>query len=127
MKLYNGKWIIPGLLVFLIIFLFPFWYRGGKAAPAPKLELPKDQSACVETTKYMRAFHMQMLNQWRDLAVRDSLRVWKAADGRTHTISLSNTCFACHKSKVKFCDRCHNYVGVAPYCWDCHLVPKEAK
>jgi hypothetical protein len=31
----------------------------------------------------------------------------------------------CHSNKTKFCDQCHNYMGVAPYCWDCHIAPKE--
>jgi len=30
----------------------------------------------------------------------------------------------CHTDKAKFCDRCHNYVGVTPNCWDCHVEPK---
>jgi hypothetical protein len=37
------------------------------------------------------------------------------------------TCLECHSNKTKFCDQCHNYLDVQPYCWDCHLVPKESK
>jgi hypothetical protein len=32
---------------------------------------------------------------------------------------------ACHTSKKEFCDRCHDYTSVTPYCWDCHLAPVE--
>jgi hypothetical protein len=31
----------------------------------------------------------------------------------------------CHSNKSKFCDQCHNYVDVDPFCWDCHIEPKE--
>jgi hypothetical protein len=36
-----------------------------------------------------------------------------------------NTCMQCHTSKKKFCDTCHAYASVTPYCWDCHLAPVE--
>ena len=31
---------------------------------------------------------------------------------------------ACHANKAEFCDRCHNYAAVKPYCWDCHIDTK---
>jgi hypothetical protein len=34
------------------------------------------------------------------------------------------TCLGCHKNKSEFCDRCHSYSGVDPYCMDCHVLPK---
>ena len=34
----NKTLIITGLVIFLIIVLFPFWYMRGKAAPAPELD-----------------------------------------------------------------------------------------
>ena len=40
-------------------------------------------------------------------------------------MSLQNTCMACHTSKKEFCDQCHNYANVTPFCWDCHVEPKE--
>jgi hypothetical protein len=33
----------------------------------------------------------------------------------------------CHSDKTKFCDQCHNYLSVNPYCWDCHIAPEEKK
>jgi hypothetical protein len=42
-------------------------------------------------------------------------------------MSLTNTCITqCHSNKAKFCDRCHDYMNVQPWCWDCHNFPKEA-
>jgi hypothetical protein len=38
---------------------------------------------------------------------------------------LQNTCLNCHNNKSKFCDQCHNYAEVTPYCWECHIEPKE--
>ena len=35
-------------------------------------------------------------------------------------------CMKCHTNKEKFCDECHTYAAVKPYCWDCHIQPKEA-
>ena len=33
--------------------------------------------------------------------------------------------FLDYTSTNDFCDRCHNYLAVSPYCWDCHVDPKE--
>jgi len=38
-------------------------------------------------------------------------------------MSLSNTCLSCHTNKAEFCDKCHGYASVDPYCWDCHVDP----
>jgi len=123
--MYDSDKIVPGLIVFAVLITFPFWFNLGKAAPAPQLELPKEEKACLEATPYMRAQHMQLLNDWRTSVVRDANRVYVAQDGKEFLMSLQNTCIQCHTSKVKFCDRCHNYANVAPYCWDCHIPPKE--
>jgi hypothetical protein len=42
-------------------------------------------------------------------------------------MSLTGTCLDCHSDKEKFCDACHTYSAVDPYCWDCHVIPEEAK
>jgi len=70
---------------------------------------------------------MDLLNQWRDDVVRKGERYYQAFDGTTHEMSLTRNCLGCHVNKDKFCDRCHDYLGVTPYCWDCHVNPKEAK
>ena len=29
-------------------------------------------------------------------------------------------CLDCHSNTAEFCDRCHDYASVRPYCWHCH-------
>lgn len=129
--MYNSGKIIVGLLVFVSIIAFPFVYNIGAdvANPEPKIDTPVIQQMpvkhCVESKEFMRANHMQMLNEWRDAAVRDGNRVYVSSDGQRYNISLQNTCMHCHSNKKEFCDTCHNYMAVKPYCWDCHFVPKE--
>ena len=121
--------IVTGVVIFLLIVLFPFWYMRGKAAPAPEVELtPKAKAAqkCVRSTEYMQAEHMQLLDIWRDAVVREGKRIYVNPAGQEFNMSLSNTCLDCHSNKAEFCDRCHNYASVRPYCWSCHIEnPKE--
>ncbi len=122
--------IIVGLVIFLVITTFPFWYNHLKAAPVPEPKLSdkaKAAKTCVRSTAYMKTEHMQLLNEWRNTSVRDGKRVQMNSDGRHFDMSLSNTCLDCHSEKAEFCDRCHNYASVKPYCWDCHNDPKEKK
>ena len=130
-KLYNGNLIITGLVIFLALFTFPFWYNHGKAAPAPERVLTQKAQAaktCIRSATFMRAEHMQILNDWRNIVVRDGQRVYVNTEGKEFEMSLSNTCLDCHSNKTDFCDRCHTYASVAPYCWDCHIDnPKETK
>jgi hypothetical protein len=125
----DKKFIIGGVIIFLIIATFPFWYNRGKAAPAPELELTakaKAAQVCVRSTEFMKAEHMQLLDVWRDSVVRRGDRTYVSPSGKEHNMSLSNTCLDCHSNKAEFCDRCHNYASVRPYCWDCHIDnPKE--
>jgi hypothetical protein len=75
----------------------------------------------------MRADHMQLLDLWRHSVVREGKRIYVNPDGKEYNMSLSNTCLDCHSNKAEFCDRCHNYASVRPYCWDCHIEnPKES-
>ena len=71
----------------------------------------------------MRTDHMTLLTRWRDEVVRDDDRIYVAGDGRRYYKSLTGTCMSCHSDKERFCDRCHDYAGTAPYCWDCHVAP----
>jgi hypothetical protein len=126
--MYNKGKIITGLVIFAVFFTSPFLYGLVKSGPAPEPELsPKAKLAkeCVEAKEYMVESHMQMLNEWRDEAVRNGKRTYIATDGKEYTVSLQNTCMECHNNKSKFCDQCHNYAGVEPYCWECHIEPKE--
>jgi len=125
----DKKLIIAGLIIFIIIALFPFWYNRGKAAPPPELKLTERAKAakvCVRSTDYMKAEHMQLLDVWREAVVREGDRIYVSPSGKEYTMSLSNTCLDCHSNKTEFCDRCHDYASVRPYCWDCHIDnPKE--
>jgi len=125
----DKKFIFGGLIIFILIATFPFWYNRGKAAPPPELELTaaaKAAKVCVRSTEYMRAEHMQLLDLWRDSVVRRGDRTYVNPSGKEFNMSLSNTCLDCHSNKAQFCDRCHNYASVDPYCWDCHIDnPKE--
>ncbi len=125
--MYDAEKIIPGLIVFLIIVLFPYYYTMGRVVPPPKPVKPVKYKECVETMAYMRAAHMDLLNHWRNEVVRHENRVYIDSRGKRWNMSLQNECLKCHNNKSKFCDRCHNYVGVKPYCWDCHFEPSTVK
>lgn len=123
---YGGK-IIIGLIIFVGLLLSPFAFNMGKAYKQPKLKLPAKEKKCVESLEFMRTKHMQLLDEWRDWALRDGKRVYVNHEGKEFEISLQNTCMDCHKSKADFCDKCHNDAGVSPYCWDCHIQPEGLK
>ncbi len=133
MKLYNGGKIVAGVVVFIILITFPFWYSKGKTSPQPTLSLDTptiaqlQEKRCVEDTAFMRENHMKFLGTWRDEAVRDGNRLYTARDGRVFEKSLSGTCLKCHSNKEHFCDRCHNFVGAKPTCFSCHSIPGEVK
>jgi len=128
--MYDGGKIIIGLIIGIGLFLSPFFYNAGKAAKAPEPELTakaKEAKVCVAQKSYMRESHFTMLDEWRNTSVRDGERYYTAWDGKKYYKSLQVTCMDCHSNKTKFCDQCHNYVDVDPYCWDCHIVPEEKK
>ena len=72
--MYNSGKVIIGIIIFLVLVTFPFWRNAGKAAPPPKLEVGTQEKNCVESKAYMRAYHMDMLNTWRDEVVRSGKR-----------------------------------------------------
>jgi len=127
----DKKFVIIGIVVFLIIATIPVWFNRGKAAPAPELVLTDKAKAakeCVRSTDYMKREHMKVLDLWRHTVVRNAERIYVNPSGKEYTMSLSNTCLDCHSNKTEFCDRCHDYASVRPYCWDCHIDnPKESK
>jgi hypothetical protein len=131
--MYDKNKIVAGLVIFVAIVTFPFWYNLGKAssAPEPKLsEKAKAAKECVVPKKNMKQEHMQILDLWRDTVVRDANRLYKSGSGKIFKMSLSTgeeSCMGCHEDKAEFCDKCHNYASVDPYCWDCHIAPKEKK
>lgn len=123
--MYNSDKIIPGLIIFVLFITFPIWYNHGDAGELPKPELPKDSKKCVRPVSEIRSEHMQLLNEWRDEVLRTGDRESFDLEGKKYQKSLMLTCMQCHTSKKKFCDVCHDYVSVSPFCWDCHLAPVE--
>jgi hypothetical protein len=120
--------IYAGLAVFVGLITFPIWYNrvAGTTSAAPVLQKPVKGDRCIYPAEFMRASHMNVLMDWRDQVVRSNNRL-VTAGGRTYTMSLTGTCMDCHASKADFCDKCHNYAGVKPYCWDCHIDPALLK
>ena len=117
--------ILTGLALCLALLTWPVW-RALASAPArpPGLAKPVGATQCVRPTAYMRASHMTLLVEWRDRVVRDGVRSYSDGDGRQVAMSLTGTCLgACHTDKSAFCDRCHDYAGVSPTCWNCHVAP----
>ncbi len=134
MKIYDGKFIIAGLVAFIGLATFPIWSNIGKASPLPepKLDTPAiqqmEQKQCVLTRDEMRTGHMRLLDEWRIEVVRNGGRIYTATDGKIYEMSLQNECMRCHSNKTRFCDACHSYVGLpnsTPYCWTCHIAPRE--
>jgi len=128
--MYDGWKIIIGLIIGIGLLIFPLFYNGLKAAKAPEPELTakaKEAKECIEPKSFMRTQHMKILDRWRNEAIRDANRLYESTTGMSFDKSLQNTCMDCHSNKSKFCDQCHNYMGIVPYCWDCHIEPKENK
>jgi [DsrC]-trisulfide reductase subunit J len=125
--MYNAGKIFLGLGVFAVLVTAPAWYGAahGKGSP-PELAKPVEGTDCVEPKAFMRAKHMELLDSWRDAAVRRAERVYVSSDGKHHQISLTGTCLRCHNEPEKFCNRCHEYAGVDVYCWDCHQQKKRS-
>jgi len=128
--MYDAGKIIVGLVIFLVLVTSPLWYNlvSGSPVTAPELQYPTNSTQCVEATDYMRSSHMDLLNDWRDAVVREGRRDHVSTlTGKTYDMSLSLTCMDCHDNKAQFCDACHTYMAVTPYCWDCHVEPKEVQ
>ena len=128
--MYDAGKILGGVIVFVALATSPIWYNAVTASPATAPELakpPNGSTRCVEDTAVMRATHMDLLNQWRNDVVRNGQRDYvSSTNGKIYDMSLSRTCMDCHSNKAEFCDACHTYMAVSPYCWDCHVEPKGA-
>ncbi len=104
------------VVVFLAVLAFPFFYNlvstgySSSATAQPQLKIAKP-GKCVEDTAWMRKNHMKMLIHVREKAVREGVR---SVDHSFHG------CINCHPKREEFCNRCHDYVGVKPECWNCH-------
>lgn len=127
--IYDKGKIFLGLAIFVGLVASPFWYNpvfGTGASAPPEVKLPAAPAKCVLPKAEMRASHMQVIYDWRETVVREGARTYKHPDGTDRPMSLSNTCLGCHEAgKKEFCDKCHGYLAVQPFCWDCHFDPKE--
>ncbi|MCL4558135.1 MAG: sulfate reduction electron transfer complex DsrMKJOP subunit DsrJ [Deltaproteobacteria bacterium] len=129
--MYDRGKIIAGLVVFAGLTTLPFWYNIGKARvrPDPRLDTPAirqmKEKHCIESKRFMIEYHMQMLNGWRNAVVRDYKTTYVSTSGQYFTMSLEDTCFHCHSNEKQFCNQCHSYADVKPYCWECHVKPGE--
>ncbi len=128
--MYDKGNVLTGLAIFLVLALSVVGYNmiaGDNKLPEPDTSELKAKgiTQCVLPKEEMAKSHMKLLNQWRDEVIREGKREQVAAGDVMAEKSLQNGCLNCHTSKVKFCDRCHEYASVKPYCWDCHLAPVE--
>ena len=118
--------IIAFVVVFCVLALLPF--AANAISPKAPLELDYntpvinslEERKCIEDTEFMKKSHMQLLDSWRNDVVRHGDIIYTAADGKKYEKSLDDSCLTCHSNPEEFCDKCHTYEGVEPYCWDCH-------
>ncbi len=115
-----------GLAVFVVFVAMPVWWQVLGANEPPTLDEPKGD-ACVEGVEFMRAKHMDLLSEWRNEVVREGVRKYVSSTDIAFEMSLTGTCLDCHESKQGFCDECHDYTGVHPDCWECHVDPEEVQ
>jgi hypothetical protein len=109
------------LVLPLVILLVPMGYSVvtalfAQSPPAAEgfLERPDpEHENCVRDTAYMRFHHWELLRQIREDVVRYGIR------GDAGLIR----CGECHKSRERFCDRCHEATSLRPDCWGCHYYP----
>lgn len=113
------------LAAFLVVVTTPIWYNVGKTLNIPQVSVAEAAGTqCVESETWMRAHHMELLNEWRDSVLRDrEVYYTSKTTGKKFEMSLQNTCLKCHSNKEQFCDKCHETVGIKPYCWTCHFDP----
>ncbi|MDW7675545.1 MAG: sulfate reduction electron transfer complex DsrMKJOP subunit DsrJ [Bacillota bacterium] len=129
--MHNGRNIIIGLMVFLILTTYPVWSNVGNTAAQPKVSIDTpeiqamEEKNCIKELEFMRSKHMELLSQWKNSVVRDNNRLYTSTTGEDYNMSL-NTCFKCHSNKSQFCDSCHSFSGAKePNCFSCHLEPRE--
>ena len=131
MKIYNSGKVLIGLVIFVGLVTFPFFYNKGRAIakPEPKLDTPAimqlQDKKCVEPRDFMRAELMRLLNDWRDSAVRDGKRLYVNLRGQAVRY-ISEYLYALPFEQEGI--RTDAIVcAVKPYCWGCHIEPKENK
>jgi hypothetical protein len=115
----KGKALLAVFLMVLI--LFPLGYTVVSHVLPQNIESPDvflepadtKQNQCVKDTAYMRFHHWELLRGIREEVVRYGLR---------GEIGLKQ-CRDCHRSRERFCNRCHDAVSLSPDCFECHYYP----
>ncbi len=103
------------IALLVMAFLAPLFYNAVSPASSAEPQLVIEQKGkCVKETEYMRRYHMNLLKTARDSGVREGVRLAR------HGLK---GCISCHPKRGEFCDRCHEYSGVTPECWNCHTYP----
>ncbi|MHC4599801.1 MAG: hypothetical protein ACYS47_12420 [Planctomycetota bacterium] len=107
--------------IVLVIILLPVGYSVVLAlspgVPQPFLEMPHAKyTKCVldKDAAYMRHYHMDLLKELMSDVVRE---------GKDAEYGLQD-CWKCHTSRTRFCNRCHDAVGLDPRCFKCHYGPE---
>ncbi|MCL0040158.1 sulfate reduction electron transfer complex DsrMKJOP subunit DsrJ [Thermodesulfovibrionales bacterium] len=129
--MYDSGKVIIGIAIFLAFVMFPFYINIGVVVekPEPCLDTPVIQALeikeCVKPAHIMRATHIALLDNWKDLASRYGERLFVTEDKREFDISLQMTCMHCHSNYERFCMECHAFVAIDVGCWECHVVPEK--
>ncbi len=123
--MYHKGYIVLFIIVILAIVSSPvILANSGKGFEDIRnyLEKPKGDR-CVESKDFMIANHMELLNKWREMAIREGKRLYMSETyGVIYNASI-NECFRCHAYE-DFCEKCHEFGGVHIYCWTCHTPPE---
>jgi hypothetical protein len=124
--MYHKGYVALGIILFLALLAMPYWVNAG----VPKYENIKDEikrpeGKCVRDKEWMAAYHMELLNEWRELAVRDGVRHYPTDNG-VFNVTLTE-CWQCHEDYENFCKKCHDFMEVHPVCWECHYNPSVDK
>ena len=92
--MYDKGKILIGLILFILVMTFPFYYNLGRTSvkPQPSLETPEinamQKKQCVKPKEFMKAEHMQVLDDWRDSVVREGNRVYGEIDGKQELLEF---------------------------------------
>jgi hypothetical protein len=113
------RWLLPAVVALLLLPLVATLF--GRALARPGAEPFLEEAAregCVEDPAWMRVHHMDLLFELRDGVVRRGTRGERGLA----------QCQECHVHHDRFCDRCHERVGLDPGCFGCHewAVAEEA-
>jgi hypothetical protein len=108
------RWLLPAVVTLVVLPLAVTLLGRALARPSAEPFLEKAaREGCVEDPAWMRAHHMDLLFDLRDQVVRDGVRGERSLEA----------CQECHLHHDRFCDRCHERVGLDPGCFDCHAWP----